>query len=71
MKEIVANIIQNTKKRSNLEYPLLLLSMKLVKNGKTIHGTNSAPVVIDMSRNELRIPAYEVVVKFEKDSSMF
>jgi hypothetical protein len=45
--------------------------MKLVKNGKTIHGTNSAPVVIDMSRNELRIPAYEVVVKLEKDSLMF
>jgi hypothetical protein len=45
--------------------------MKLVKNGKTIYGTNSAPVVIDMSRNELRIPAYEVVVKLEKDSLMF
>ncbi|MEM1630741.1 MAG: hypothetical protein QXX83_01285 [Thermofilum sp.] len=32
------------------------LQAKFVKNGKRIHGSESAPVIIDLGRGELRIP---------------
>ncbi|MEM4853177.1 MAG: hypothetical protein QXQ60_06400, partial [Thermofilum sp.] len=45
--------------------PPYYLQAKFVKNGKRIHGSEGAPVVIDLGRGELRIPCVGIRVKLQ------
>jgi len=37
-----------------------LLTVKFVKDGKRVHGSNSSPVILDITRGEIRIPFLKV-----------
>ncbi|MEM3982179.1 MAG: hypothetical protein QXM71_05650 [Thermofilum sp.] len=58
---IAATMVRRGKRRlMPRRLPPVFLLVKFVKDGVLLHGTSSAPAVIDLSRRELRIPCVGV-----------
>ncbi|MEM1810986.1 MAG: zinc ribbon domain-containing protein [Thermofilaceae archaeon] len=53
------------KRRKRWRRPPYYLKMKMLKDGRRLHGSDGAPVILDFDRGELRVPCAGIRVKLQ------